>query len=173
MNSNALIYIALFLAIVAISMIYLSNGRIREVIKADTITSERIDTFWKIDTFKMQKLVPKYIIKSKVDTVYDHEHNPIELITENKVYQDTIICKKDTAELQIFTSGIRSNVDSINLNLRKSEIVKTNTIEIIKYVEKPKTIWNKIHVQPQATSGYDIINHQWGVTFGVGVGIDF
>lgn len=146
MNSNALIYIALFLAIVAISMIYLSNGRIREVIKADTITSERIDTFWKIDTFKMQKLVPKYIIKSKVDTVYDHEHNPIELITENKVYQDTIICKKDTAELQIFTSGIRSNVDSINLNLRKSEIVKTNTIEIIKYVEKPKTIWNNFSV---------------------------
>lgn len=80
--------------------------------------------------------------------------------------------RKDTAELQIFTSGIKSNVDSLSLNLKKSEIIRTNTIEITKYVEKPKKLFDRIHIQPQITSGYDLLNKQWGITCGIGIGIE-
>lgn len=122
--------------------------------KVDTVYTSHTDTLWKDTTITKSKLVPKYIYLTKVDTVYDEKNNPIELITENKVYNDTIVCEKDTAELQIFTSGIKSNVDSINLSLKKSEIIKTNTIEITKYVDKKKTFWDRFHIGLQAGYGY-------------------
>lgn len=31
---------------------------------------------------------------------------------------------------------------------------------------------NIIHLQPQITGGFDVINHNWGITVGIGVGID-
>ena len=118
----------------------------------DTITVS--DTIWKDTTIFKDKLVPKYIKVVKTDTVFTEEGDTIQLVTENKTYQDTLICDKDTAELQIFTSGIKSNVDSINLSLRKSEIIKTNTIEITKYVDKKKTFWDRFHIGLQAGYGY-------------------
>ena len=133
----------------------------------DTITVT--DTLWRDTTIFKDKPIPKYIKIVKTDTVFSEEGDTIQLVTENKTYQDTLICDKDTAELQIFTSGIKSNVDSINLKLRKSEIIKTNTVEKIKYIEKKKLF----RIQPQVTYGYDLINHQWGIIGGIGVGIDF
>lgn len=158
MKNNTLIFVSLFICFAIFGLIYLDRSGYFEsnieTIKTDTVFSTKTDTLWKDTTIIKTKLIPKYIYKTKVDTVYDKEQNPIELVTENKVYSDTIVCEKDTAELQIFTSGIKSNVDSINLNLRKSEIIKTNTIEITKYVDKKKTFWNRFHIGIQAGYGY-------------------
>lgn len=176
MKNSALIWIFLTVTMIVIGLIYVKeNYDIAKWLNdnnVDTVFSTKTDTLWKDTTITKTQLVPKYIYEIKHDTVYDKEDNPIEFITENKVYQDTILCNKDTAEFQIFISGIKSNVDSIYLHLRKSEVIKTNTITITKYTEKPKTFLDRIHVQPQLTSGYDIINKKWGVTAGVGVGID-
>lgn len=176
-SNNILIKILLFIILIFIIIYLLNyNNYIKDIFdninKSDTVRIERVDTLWHTDTFKIKELVPKEVIKVKTDTVFSKDGDTIQLVTENKLYQDTLICDKDTAELQIFTSGIKSNVDSINLNLRKSEIIKTNTVEITKYIEKPKTFWDRIHIQPQVTSGYDLINKQWGITAGIGVGID-
>lgn len=176
-SNNILIKILLFIILIFIIIYLLNyNNYIKDIFnninKSDTVRIERVDTLWRTDTFKIKELVPKEVIKVKTDTVFSKDGDTIQLVTENKLYQDTLICDKDTAELQIFTSGIKSNVDSINLNLRKSEIIKTNTVEITKYIEKPKTFWDRIHIQPQVTSGYDLINKQWGITAGIGVGID-
>jgi hypothetical protein len=160
----------LFLLLAATFIIGCEYGEMRSVgqeISPDTITVS--DTIWNTDTFNVVKPIPKYITKLRTDTVFSEEGDTIQLVTENKTYQDTLICDKDTAELQIFTSGIKSNVDSINLKLRKSEIIKTNTVEKIKYIEKKKLF----RIQPQVTYGYDLINHQWGIIGGIGVGIDF
>lgn len=138
---------------------------------ADTVIVERTDTVWKTDTFKVVQPKPKYIEKIKVDTVFDKQGNEIELVTENKIYQDTILCEKDTAEVQIFTSGIKSNVDSVNLRLRKSEIIRTNTIEITKYVEKRKKFLDRFHVGLQGGYGYGF-NYK-GLEPYVGVGLSF
>ena len=113
--------------------------------KPKEITIEKVDTIQLFDTcyvrdtivFEKTKLVPKYITVLKRDTVFDVNNTPIELITEKKTFQDTIICGKDTAEFQIFTSGIKSNVDSTKVTLKKQETIVTNTITIEKFI-KPK-----------------------------------
>ena len=158
MKNNGLIWICLTICFLNLGFFYLNeNGYFNpkeDIVKTDTVITTKTDTLWKDTTITKTKLVPKYIYKTKVDTVYDANQNPIELVTENKVYNDTIVCEKDTAELQIFTSGIKSSVDSINLSLKKSEIIKTNTIEITKYVDKKKTFWNRFHIGVQGGYGY-------------------
>lgn len=176
-NNNSLIWFCLFISVLILGGMWLRENYdignwLNGEHKTDTVYSTRTDTLWKDTTITEKELIPKYIYKVKTDTVYGKEQNPIELVTENKVYNDTIVCEKDTAEFQIFTSGIKSSVDSISLKLRKSEIIKTNTITITKYIEKKKTFLDRIHIQPQITSGYDIINQKWGVMFGVGVGLE-
>ena len=128
------------------------------------------DTIWQHDTFHITKPIPKYIVKVRTDTVYDSNGNEIELTFENKLYQDTIICREDTLEYQIFTSGIKSNLDSLNLTLKKSE--KINTIEIIKYIEKDKKFKDRFHIQPQLGLGYGLFNKGFDAYVGLGIGID-
>ena len=144
-----------------------NNASGGQEISPDTITVS--DTIWKDTTIFKDKLVPKYIKVVKRDTVFNEKGDTIELKTENKQYQDTIICEKDTAELQIFISGIKSNVDSINLRLKKSEIIKTEYITNTKYVEKPKKLFQ---LQPQATCGYDPLNKNWGAVIGFGISVN-
>lgn len=135
---------------------YINSNR-PQIIETDTIFSTKTDTFFKTDTFKIEKLIPKNVVILKKDTVYTKDSTEIVLTTENKMFNDTITCEKDTVQLQIFTSGINVNVDSLNLMLKKQEIVKTNTIEITKYVEKPKTFLDKFKV---------------GVGVGYGIGLN-
>lgn len=177
MKNNTLIFVSLFICFAIFGLIYLDRSGYFEpdieTIKTDTVFSTKTDTLWKDTTITKTKLVPKYIYKTKVDTVYDANQNPIELVTENKVYNDTIVCEKDTAELQIFTSGIKSNVDSINLNLRKSEIIKTNTIEITKYVDKKKTFWDRFNIGLQAGYGLGLKDKNFQPFVGLGVSCNF
>ena len=160
MKNSALIWIFLTVTMIVIGLIYVKENYdiakwLNDDNKVDTVFSTKTDTLWKDTTITKTQLVPKYIYEIKHDTVYDKEDNPIELITENKVYQDTILCgDKDTATYQIFISGIKSNLDSINLHLRKSEVIKTNTITITKYIEKKKTFWNRFHIGVQGGYGY-------------------
>lgn len=133
------------------------NSNKPAIIQTDTIFSTTTDTFFKTDTFKIEKLVPKKVFEVKRDTFYTKDSTEIILPTENKLFNDTIKCEGDTVQLQIFTSGINVDVDSISLMLRKREIIKTNTIEITKYVEKPKTFLDRFKI---------------GVGVGYGVGIN-
>lgn len=170
-NSAALV---LSLIVLLVAFLSFSIGRkcsTNMIEKTDTICTTRTDTLWKDTTITKTKLIPKYVIRARVDTVYDEKQTPIELVTENKVYNDTIVCDKDTAELRIFTSGIRSSVDSINLSLRKSEIIKTNTIEITKLVERRKTLIDRFHIGIQGGYGYGFKYN--GLEPYVGIGVSF
>lgn len=143
--------------------------------KSEIIEIEKIDTIQFCDTayirdtliFQKEKLVPKEVYITKIDTVYDNNYNPIELITENKIYKDTLICDKDTAEFQIFTSGIKSNVDSINLSLRKSNLAITNTITIEKLVKNNK----RISIGLQGGYGYAFKSKELSPYVGIGINI--
>ena len=68
-----------------------------------------------------------------------------------------------------YIRGINASQDSIKVWLKKSEITKTNTIEITKYVEKKRS---RIHIQPQVGVGYGLINKKADVYIGIGIGID-
>lgn len=167
-----------YLMMAIICFLLADNVRLRnignnwQIHHQDTVFNEKIDTVWKTDSFYKYKLVPKYEYLIKRDTVYDKEGKEIELLTENKTYQDTIICEKDTAEVRIITSGIKSSVDSVFLKLRKSEITKTNTIEITKYIEKKKTFIDRFHIGVQAGYGYTFESKNFQPYIGLGGSIN-
>ena len=156
-KTNFIIIQAFFLLILIGLFLGAYHLQTQGEIVTDTVVFTRTDTFFKTDTFKIEKLIPKNVVILKKDTVYTKDSTEIVLTTENKMFNDTITCEKDTVQLQIFTSGINVNVDSLNLMLKKQEIVKTNTIEITKYVEKPKTFLDKFKV---------------GVGVGYGIGLN-
>ena len=135
---------------------------------SDTVYNTRIDTIYNDTVIEKTKYIPKEVIKLRTDTITKDTI----LTFEQKIYEDTICNDKDSIILKNFISGISSKLDSTSVAWKKHTTVVTNTVEITKYIEKPKTFWNRIHIQPQITSGYDVINHQWGIVGGIGIGID-
>ena len=177
MKNNNLMAFCLFVLILMGVLYGMRDTIISHIIdrysnKSDTVIVTKTDTLWRDTTITKTDIKLKYLKVVQTDTVYDKQGNEIELVTDNKTYQDTILCGQDTINYQIHISGIKSRLDSINLRLKKSEVIKTNTIEVTKYLERNKTLWNRFHIQPQATSGYDVINKKWGIMIGIGVGVD-
>lgn len=134
----------------------------------DTVFETRVDTFYKDTIIEKTKYVPKEVVKLRTDTITKDTI----LEFEQKIYEDTLCNDKDSIILKSFISGVSSKLDSTSVAWKKHTEIITNYVEITKYIEKPKTFWNRFHIQPQITSGYDLINHKWGITGGVGVGID-
>lgn len=157
--------------ICAIALIVLGYycGKTKTNVKQiDTVTVT--DTCWKDTTIVEKELVPKYIIKKKVDTVYTKQGDTLNLITESKRYDRSLVSDKDTCDLQIYTTGINTALDSLKWRLKTHTV--TNTVEIIKYIEKNKTIKDRFHIEPQIGVGYGLINRKVDVYAGVGLGID-
>ena len=157
--------------ICAIALIVLGYycGKTKTNVKEiDTVTVT--DTCWRDTTITEKELVPTYIIKEKVDTVYTKEGDTLNLITESKRYDRSLVSNEDTCDLQIFTSGINTSLDSLKWRLKTHTV--TNTVEITKYIQKNKTIKDRIHLEPQIGVGYGLINRKVDVYAGVGLGID-
>ena len=176
MKSNVLIFVSLVICFIILGFFYLDRSGYfkprNEVVKTDTVFKTKTDTLWQDTLITETKFIPKYIVKTKTDTLFSKDGDTIQLVTESKRFDKRLISDKDTADLQVYTSGIETSLDSLKMRLKTHKEVITNTVEITKYVEKKKTFWNRFHIQPQVTGGYDIINKQWGITAGVGVGID-
>ena len=157
--------------ICAIALIVLGYycGKTKTNIKEiDTVTVT--DTCWRDTTITEKELVPTYIIKKKVDTVYTKEGDTLNLITESKRYDRSLVSNKDTADVEIYTTGINTSLDSLKWRLKTHTV--TNTVEITKYIQKNKTIKDRIHIEPQIGIGYGLINKRVDVYAGIGFGID-
>lgn len=135
-----------------------------KVNKIDTVYTT--DTVYKDTTLYIfkEKPVPKYIEVLKTDTFYKKDGSDTLLKTENKQYQDTFTCAKDSIIIQNFISGINSKLDSTKVDWKKSETIITNTVEITKYINK-----KKIHFSPTISAGYDPLNKNFGIMVGVGI----
>lgn len=136
-NNNLYKWIIGFLVVYIIFLLSFPNCKSDEIIikKTDTITVS--DTIIKTDTFLVEKPIPKYIEIVKIDTVFNEKGDTIQLVTENKQYNDTICYQNDSIILESSISGINPTLDYIKAELRKQEIV--NTVEITKFIkEKPK-----------------------------------
>ena len=107
-----------------------------EIIKTDTIT--KTDTLWKDTTITKTKTVLKYVKETSRDTLYLKNGKDTVLTTENKTYQDTLCNEGDSVMLQIAISGVKSSLDSIKADWRKSTQVITNTITVEKYINQNK-----------------------------------
>lgn len=167
MKNNILLILG-FLTCVVLTFLVWHNYEPREINKIDTIWQTKTDTFWKDTTIWRYKPVEKEKIVLKIDTFYKNGKDTI-LVTENKVYQDTLCANNDSIILQSYISGINSNLDSIRADWRKSETVITNTVTVTKYIKEKK----HFHIAPNASFGYGIINKQADLYIGIGVSYEF
>lgn len=176
MNSNTLIFISIAICFIILGFFYLDRSGyfdpMKEVINTDTVFTTKTDTLWKDTTIVEKEIVPKYIVKKKVDTVYTKEGNTLNLITESKMFDKTILSNKDTAYLQIYTSGIETSLDSLKMRFKTHTDVITNTVEVTKYVNKRKRFIDRFHIQPQVGVGYGVFNKKFDTYVGVGIGFD-
>ena len=132
----------------------------------DTILISKTDTVWDTVEVVKYKPIPKKVEVIKYDTVYQDNDTVVSLPIENKVYEDTIICKNDTAMIAISMSGIKSNIDSINLRLKKSNVIITNT----KIITKKK---GGLRIVPNVSVGYGMITRKIDIYVGAGIGYVF
>lgn len=168
--SKVLIIVAILMMAISFFTVYFSTpGNIDRI---DTVFTT--DTFLKRDTLDtvIYKTIPTYIEKIKIDTVFDKNGDTLQLITENKVYQDTLCNEKDSIILQSFITGINSRRDSLKANWKKQETIITNTVTIEKYIEKKKTFWNRLHIGLQTGYGYTFDSKTLQPYVGAGISID-
>lgn len=176
MKSNTLIWVCLFIIVVILSIFYIDrNYNVRDMInnvqKTDTIITTKTDTLWKDTTIIEKEFVPKTIVKTKIDTLFKENGDTVQLITESKRFDKTILSDKDTADVQVYTSGINTSLDSLKMRLKTHKEVITNTVEITKYIEKKKTFFDRFHIGVQAGYGYGF-NYK-GLEPYVGIGASF
>ena len=155
-------------AIVLLILGYYCGKTKTNIKQIDTVTVS--DTIWKDTTIVEKEFVPKEVIKKKVDTLYLQNGDTLNLITESKRYDRSLVSNKDTADVEIYTTGINTSLDSLKWRMKTHTV--TNTVEITKYIQKNKTIKDRIHIEPQIGIGYGLINKRVDVYAGVGLGID-
>ena len=176
LTNNTLLYVATILVAVCLVVMHYQYKTIQDfkniIEQTDTSATIKRDTIWRDTLITETQFVPKYIKELKRDTVYTKDGDTLELARESKRFDKRLTIDKDTADIEIYTSGIETSLDSLKMALKTHTDVVTNTTTITKYIEKPKTFWKRFHIQPQVTGGYDIINKQFGITAGIGVGFD-
>lgn len=140
--------------------------------KTKTIEINRIDTLYQCDTAYIQlppeiitinKPVPIYITEVKRDTVRESTV----LITENKIYNDTICKDNDSIIIQNSITGVNPILDYCKVDWRKQDKVITNTITIEKVVKNNK----RISIGLQGGYGYAFKSKELSPYVGVGINI--
>lgn len=154
-KNDTIVFLVLWFSILIITAIWFKDCSTQPNIdKVDTVFSTKTDTLWKDTTIVKKEYVPTIVEKVQIDTVYDSNGDTIQLIVEAKKWEDSIVSHKDTAYLQIFTTGIRTSLDSLKMRLKTHTEVITNTVEVTKIVEKKKTVWDRFHIGLQGGYGY-------------------
>lgn len=166
MNKTKWIILLLSVLFVITFIIGCQWGEMRSEPKeiSDTVFLTRTDTIWNDTVIEKTKYITKKVEIIRTDTITKDTI----LTTTLKIYEDTICNNNDSIILQSYISGINCKLDSTSVNWKKHKEIITNTVEVIKYIDKPKTLKDRIHIQPQATFGYDPINKNWGAVVGFG-----
>lgn len=164
---NILMIIALCLMTLSFFTIYFNNKTPEIIEKRDTAIIR--DTIYKDTTIIEKQLVPKEVIKQKIDTVFTPSGDSILLVTEKKTFEKSLTMGLDTADVQIVTEGINTSLESLKMRLRLHQINTQEIVEITKYEEKKK----RIGIGPSATFGYDPLRKEWGFIIGVGITLNF
>ena len=166
-NSNVILILAILCSILTGVLCFQFNKTPQTIEKRDTTIVR--DTVWRDTTIIEKQLVPKEVIKKKVDTLYLKDGKDTLFVTESKVFEKRILSAKDTCDLKIYTTGINTSLDSIRWRLKTHNVHTQEIVEITKYEEKKK----RIGIGPTVTLGYDPLRKEWGCLIGVGVTLNF
>lgn len=168
MKNDKLHTILLIIAIVmmVISFVCVCNRQPKVIETRDTTIIR--DTVWKDTTIIEKQLVPKEVIKKKVDTVYTNLGDTLHLVTESKMFDKRFISSQDTCDLQIYTTGIKTSLDSLKWRLKTHRVNTTEIVTITKFVEH-----KKLRITPQVGMGYGVFNKQCDLYIGLGLSYNF
>lgn len=172
MKNNTIILIIGFVTCILLGCFMWHNQAPREVVKTDTVFSTKTDTLWKDTTIYEKEIKEKKVVEIKRDTVYTQGGDTLQLITEAKTFEKSIVSDKDTADLQIYTSGINTALDSLKMRLKTHKEIVTNTVEVTKYVEKKKTFIDRFHIGLQGGYGYAFRSKEFTPYVGIGCAFD-
>lgn len=164
MKKSSLYLILAVLSIVTAISLYWGYHKQPEIKETRDTTIIR-DTVWKDTTIIEKQIVPKEVIKKKTDTLYLKDGKDTLLVTESKVFEKRITTSQDTCDLQIYTTGINTSLDSLKWRLKTHSTHTTETVTITKYVEKKK----RFGIGPTVSFGYDPLRKEWGALIGVGI----
>lgn len=167
---NILLIIALCLMTLSFFTVLYSHRTPKIIEKRDTTIIR--DTIWKDTTITEKELVPKIIVKKKVDTVYTPQGDTLHLVTESKMFDKRLTTSKDTADLQIYTTGINTSLDSLKWRLKTHRVNTTEVVEIIKYEEKKKRFIDRFHIGFQVGYGLGLKNKNFEPYVGFGGSMD-
>lgn len=170
-NNDTFIWLSLWFAIVILGTLFFMREcqTPPNIEKVDTVFTTKTDTIWKDTTITEKEFVPKIIVKTKVDTVYTQNGDTLQLVTEAKTFEKRLISDKDTADVEVFTTGINTSLDSLSLRLKTHHETVTETIEITKYIEKKKGKWSKFGIGVQVGYGLGIKTKEFEPFIGFGV----
>lgn len=168
MKNDKLHTILLIIAIVmmVISFVCVCNRQPKVIETRDTTIIR--DTVWKDTTIIEKQIVPKEVIKKKVDTVYTNLGDTLHLVTESKMFDKRFISSQDTCDLQIYTTGIKTSLDSLKWRLKTHQINTVETVTITKFIEH-----KKLRITPQVGMGYGVFNKQCDMYIGLGFSYSF
>ncbi len=176
MKNNKIIWISALVAVLIICLIwadrsgYFDKGG--QCIKTDTIKTVEHDTLWLDTVIIKERPVEKKIVEVRRDTVFTPGGDTLTLVTEHKTYQERLISDKDTADIQVYTTGINTSLDSLKMRLKTHTEIITNTVEITKYIEKKKKFLDRFHFTPNVSAGYGIFTRKPDIYVGIGVGFE-
>lgn len=166
-NSNVILILAILCSILTGVLCFQFNKTPQTIEKRDTTIIR--DTVWKDTTIIEKQLVPKEVIKQKIDTVFTPSGNSLLLVTEKKTFEKSLTMGLDTADVQIVTEGINTSLSELKMRLRLHQVNTQEVVEITKFVEKKK----RIGIGPSATFGYDPLRKELGFIIGVGITLNF
>lgn len=171
-SGNTLILTAIIIVLsMAVALLWFRPPE--EVIKTEKETITRTDTVR--DTVRYQKAffipVRKEVIRH--DTILDTITNePIAIPIESSTYRDTMDMNGDTLNTEITISGYNARLDSFRAELRRQRLNTYTETIVTNTVRQGKTLRDRIKIGPSATTGYDPIRKEWGMTVGLGITID-
>ena len=177
LKNNTLIWISALLTVLIFGLIWADYRGLfnppGQLIRTDTVMVSDTVTLWRDTTIVKEKPVEKKMVEIRRDTVYSKDGDTISLITEQKTYQERLLSDKDTADVEIYVTGIKTSLDSLKMRLRTHKEIVTNTIEITKIIQKKKTFWNRFHVGIGVGYGIGLKNKQFEPFVGVSLNYGF
>lgn len=177
LTNNTLLWVASFIIlafIIIASMQHDLINKYKDIINemdSTVTTTVKHDTLWKDTTITETNFIPKYIKVLKRDTVFK-DGDTLELVRESKRFDKTLTIDKDTADLQIYTSGIETSLDSLKMALKTHTNVITNTVTVTKYVKDKKIFWDRFHIGLQCGYGYTFKTKDLQPYVGIGASFD-
>lgn len=172
-TSDILVTVSLIMCLIVFSVVWLDREHLKggyEVVRSDTVTVS--DTVYERDTVTNTKHVPTLVYKTIIKDSSIVDRDSVVHPYEHSAYMDTIGLDRDTAVVKTHISGINARLDSVSVTLLRNTPTITHSTVVTNQVERRKTLKDRIHIVPNVSVGYGLLNRKADVYVGIGFGLE-